>query len=502
MSTQRGQAVNPYLPLDEYIPDVEPYVFGDRVYIFGSHDQERGDTFCMLSYTVWSAPIDDLSNWKCEGEIYSAKQDPLSNTERPYMYAPDVVRGNDGRYYLYYCLAGYRGKGGYHGPMSVAVCDTPAGRYEYYGVVQHSDGSMFNEFVLFDPALLNDHGRIHLYYGTLYMFDEVRNPLVGSIFDKVMAGMFGRTKEEIRTYRRIHGSIMGPMHVELKEDMLTVMSTPSRIHPPCVKGTSFEKHPFFEASSIRKIGDTYYFIYSSRQGHELCYATSKYPDRGFEFGGVIISNGDIGYRGRKKRDRVNATGTNHGSIEKIGDQWYVFYHRGTHRSDYSRQGCAEPIDIQSDGSIHQVEMTSSGLNHGPLKDQGIYPAPICCNLSNGRMPNIGNKILKWKIPAIYSDGKDRYISDIRSKTYIGYKYFLFQKANKMQVKIRGFAKGKFVVKHELEGKKIGVFDIDINTLTEWHIFETEISAALGEERPLYFIYHGRGSFDMLQFELF
>lgn len=31
-------AFNPYLPSWEYIPDGEPYVFGDRVYVYGSHD--------------------------------------------------------------------------------------------------------------------------------------------------------------------------------------------------------------------------------------------------------------------------------------------------------------------------------------------------------------------------------------------------------------------------------------------------------------------------------
>ena len=41
------------------------------------------------------------------------------------------------------------------------------------------------------------------------------------------------------------------------------------------------------------------------------YATSDYPDRDFSFGGVIISNGDIGLNGRKKEDRLNNTGNNH-----------------------------------------------------------------------------------------------------------------------------------------------------------------------------------------------
>ena len=30
----KKQALNPYLPSYEYIPDGEPYVFGDRVYMY------------------------------------------------------------------------------------------------------------------------------------------------------------------------------------------------------------------------------------------------------------------------------------------------------------------------------------------------------------------------------------------------------------------------------------------------------------------------------------
>ena len=41
-SMTKKQAVNPYLPLNQYVPDGEPHVFGDRVYVYGSHDQEGG----------------------------------------------------------------------------------------------------------------------------------------------------------------------------------------------------------------------------------------------------------------------------------------------------------------------------------------------------------------------------------------------------------------------------------------------------------------------------
>ena len=65
----RAQAVNPYLPSWEYIPDGEPYVFGDRVYVYGSHDIVRGETFCLGDYVCWSAPVNDPGSWRYEGII-------------------------------------------------------------------------------------------------------------------------------------------------------------------------------------------------------------------------------------------------------------------------------------------------------------------------------------------------------------------------------------------------------------------------------------------------
>ena len=70
-------AYNPILPLDKYIPDGEPHVFDGRVYLFGSHDREGGNTFCELDYGFFSAPIDDLSNWSSNAINYCSKQDAL-----------------------------------------------------------------------------------------------------------------------------------------------------------------------------------------------------------------------------------------------------------------------------------------------------------------------------------------------------------------------------------------------------------------------------------------
>ena len=487
----KKQGYNPFLPLSEYIPDGEPHVFGDRVYLFGSHDKEGGDTYCMLDYEFWSAPVDDLNNWSCKGVSYCAKQDPQYSDKLKYMYAPDVVQGNDGRFYLYYCMSGEKGVGGYGQRISVAVCDIPDGKYEYYGFVRNLDGSPMVKYVTFDPSVINDDGVIRLYYGTWYPFHEYGRLLDG-IFHKVESNMFGKSVSEIKAYK---DGIMGANHVVLADDMLTVKTEPCHILPGRVKGTSFEKHPFFEGSSIRKIEETYYFVYSSSLGHELCYATSRYPDRNFTYGGTIVSNGDVGYQGRKERDRLNTTGTNHGSIERINDQWYVFYHRNTNKTAYSRQACAEPIEILPDGKIQQVEITTQGLSGKPLKTVGTFPAAICCNLTNGRMPHQGNGFIKKDIPYITCINNERIVV-ATNHTSIGYKYFDFQNVQVITVTIRGTGKGTLEVATEPEGRTYG--KISVQPSEGWR--SSDIAVAIPDGvHTLYFRFRGTGKLDFLQF---
>ena len=156
-----------------------------------------------------------------------------------------------------------------------------------------------------------------------------------------------------------------------------------------------------------------------------------------------MSNGDVGYDGRRERKRCNATGTTHGGIEQIGGKWYVFYHRLTHGSDYSRQMCAEPLNILPDGAIAQVEMTSCGLNGGDLPGTGEYPAAICCNLTNGKMPHIANQIRK-DIPVITHADMEWYVGNAAKGTQIGYKYFSMQGNTVLHVTARG--KGRIHMK--------------------------------------------------------
>lgn len=485
------QIYNPFLPLDEYIPDGEPHVFGERVYLFGSHDKEGGDAYCMLDYVGYSAPVSDLKDWKYEGTIYRAEQDPDYSEERKYMYAPDVVQGNDGRYYLYYCLTGGVDY------ISVAVCETPAGKYQYHGKVRNKDGSRLTRFIPGDPGVINDNGVIRMYYGWSLALPEDRIPAVPEeefkeqlIQAEMM--MFKKSREEVESEPE---GVMGANVVTIDDDMLTVSSEPIRIIPGqfAAKGTSFEGHAFYEASSIRMIGDVYYFIYSSQWNHELCYATSKYPDRDFVYGGTIISTGDIGYQGRKPEERLNLTGTNHGSIECIDGQWYIFYHRNTHGTEFSRQACAEPIQILEDGTIPQVEVTSCGLNGGPLLAQGEYPAAIACNITNGKMPHIQFDKKAEGIPCVTHSGEERYITGIQNQTLIGYKYFDFNGRVRLTLNVRGTGEGKILIS---DGKKV-LGELAVCRTEKW-----ENTSAIIETygiAPLLLTYQGNGTIEFLSF---
>lgn len=483
------QVFNPYLPLDDYIPDGEPHVFGDRVYIYGSHDKENGEFFCMLDYVTYSAPIDNLKDWRYEGVIYKASQDPLYPKYR-FMFAPDVVKGNDGRYYLYYSLANSYPDCSY--VMSVAVCDTPNGKFEFLGHVKHPDGRLLTDYVIFDPGLLNDDGVIRLYYGMWHNFEE-NDALTYEENIENQIRTFKKSREEIEN---TPGGVMGPIMVELCDDMVTLKTEPKRIFPSKYKGTSFEGHQFFEASSMKKIGDTYYFVYSPFNNHNLAYATSKYPDRDFTFGGNIISNGDVGFNGRLDKDRLNRTGNNHGGIIEINGRWYVFYHRHTTKTELSRQACAEEIKILPDGSIPQVEMTSCGLNGGPLKAEGTYPSIICCNLTNGNMPHFACP--EKTLPHIICKNGERFIAEIGDKTKIGYKYFDFTGKTEVFIKYRSgnlAPQGRIFVKNSLDGGILG----ELGIVNSKHWTKGSLEIELKGKYPLYFEYEGTGEIELIEF---
>ena len=283
--------------------------------------------------------------------------------------------------------------------------------------------------------------------------------------------------------------------VKLADDMHTIIS-----EPVCVangydtaKGTDYEEHPFFEASSIRKLGEWYYFVYSSQQMHELCYGMSKTPEGPFEFKGVIVSNGDIGYQGNELA--TNYYGNNHGGLVEINGKHYIFWHRHTHGRAFSRQGCADEVEILADGTIPQIEMTSCGLNDRALPARGKYESYIACHLTEADREKVGLVVgmtggpgdsrpeLPEFMPYIteerdenYEYGCKPYICNMRTGAVAGFKYFEFDRTEReIVLELRGNGKVE-VLLDCLDGEVVAEAE---NTGERWNIVSAELKKTEG-----------------------
>ncbi len=126
-------SINPFLPGYEYIPDGEPRIFGDRLYLYGSHDEAGAPFCCTGDYVCWSAPAKHPVHWRFEGTIYRRAQDPyvrkmMDTANAPLwntcLFAPDVAEV-DGAYYLYY------GVGMSPSGLAVARAESPTGPFKY-----------------------------------------------------------------------------------------------------------------------------------------------------------------------------------------------------------------------------------------------------------------------------------------------------------------------------------------------------------------------------------
>lgn len=431
---------NPYLPGWEYIPDGEPRVFGNRVYVYGSHDTAASDKFCDYKLKVWSAPVDDLNNWTCHGDAFHTRADRDHESDTPWtqgeLYAPDVVE-KDGKYYLYAYIYYTRG--------CVAVSDRPEGPFQLlsqYKIPENSAKELADG-VLVDPGVLvDDDGRVYIYCG----------------FQKsYMAEINGDNMYEI-----IDGSFIPDIIPE---------------------------EGFFEACSPRKIGDTYYLIYSPKIGSRLAYATSKSPTGPFEYRGYIIDNA-VDYPG----------GNDHGSICNINGQWYIFYHRMTNGTIMSRRGCVEKIEILPDGSIPPVQMTSLGFSES-LSPYQVTPADIACVLKGGCMITEKNVFT-------------RVITGITSGCIIGYKYFDFgEDYSSRTMEFHAVVKGagcrskiRILIDNYETGEEIGCCEVGtddatvsatVKSVTGRHAVYLVVEDSFGG----YFkdMFHGRQLFDLHSF---
>lgn len=478
----KKQAFNPFLPSNEYIPDGEPRVFGDRVYLFGSHDRFNALIFCTNDYVCWSAPVNDLSDWKMEGVIYRKKQDPKNKSGLHLLFAPDVIQGPDERFYLYYAMD-------FMGIMGVAVSETPGGMYEFIGHIHYPDGKIWGrkkgDQFPFDPGVLvDDDGSVYLYAG------------FATKVPSILSGFYNLENS---------GGVM----VELEQDMLTIKSEPTLLFPRKKMQGAYDGHAFFEASSIRKHNGVYYFIYSSEHNHELCYAAAQSPTGPFAYGGTLISIGDLFLNGNTDECRgKNYLGNTHGSIVKVEEEWYVFYHRHTNRHSYSRQACAEPIELLPDGRFKQAEITSCGLNKGPLKGKGKYEARIACNLWSqsgaGRYDVLLPRLRYREHPYFTQSGKDRedepdqYIANMRDGAVAGFKYFELSSLKGIAIDVRVRRAGMMEISTDYEFKT-SFAKIHITRCGKISRFQCSCSLVDGIY-PLYFRCMN-GNIDFYAFEL-
>lgn len=333
---------------------------------------------------------------------------------------------------------------------------------------------------------MSDGGKVYLYVGN--------SPVPG--FYKTILKLRGNRVEEA-------------VCLELEADMKTVRGGEHPIvpGPALAKGTEYEGHAFFEASSIRRIGEKYYFVYSSELSHELCYAVSDLPTGGFRYGGTLISIADLGYKGNQTP--LNYTGNTHGGMAELNGGWYIFYHRQTNRIKCSRQACAEKLTILPDGSIPQVEVTSCGLNGGPLSGKGRYEARIACNLSgrNGmiKSDNARRKDKKKLLPYFTQSGEDReadgdqYIANMQDGSWCGFRYFRFDgDEREIRITVRGNAEGSMKVRVDRE--QLPVAAIRLHSSEKWQNYSSAFSVHSGKN-PLYFTYEGKGSLDFQAFEI-
>ena len=461
----KKQIFNPYLPPYEYIPDVEPRIFDDRLYVYGSHDKFNGKWYCENDYVCWSAPLCDLSDWRYEGIIFTKDQDARKGN----LYAPDVIQGFDGRYYLYYSKDD-------SSVIGIAVCDAPSGRYEYYGEVQYPDGTILGDqdgaYFMFDPSILIDEGRIWLYSGS-----SIR-----------------------KTTTKLKRNMAGCTVSELERDMKTIKTAPKVILPGSRKWNS---ETFFEGVSARKIKDWYYLVYPVRNGSGLHYAMSRYPDKDFVHKGCIHSSYDNGIQGHSFWNQAYPHGNNHGGLIELLGEWYIFDHRMTNNSSFSRQGVAEKIVIEADGTIKQVVSSSQGLNGRPLLDEGEYPAYIACNLMSRKW----FKRIRFphKHPFVTQTGVDddrhseSYVSGLKRGYTAGFKTFAFKGGMYgLTVFVRG-KKGHLVISLDEDGKE-QLGELSVDNSSDWKAYEIQSDIPQGDH-ALFMTYRGRHSIELLKFTI-
>ena len=454
-------AGNPYLPLWEHLPDGEPRVFEDpdnpgkyRIYIIGSHDV-RFTSYCGPDIRAWSAPVEDLSSWRDEGPIFTHK----AENQWDVMYAPDLValKRKDGKteYYLYPHSRGRNRE------AMVAKGDRPDGPFTPINMTADGSRTIPGSVMGFDPAVYieyitdrNDPDyeigfRAYGYWG----------------FQRSLAGQLDQTT----MYSLRPGTRVIDYFIPASSRYGVIRDPEGTTYPYVYPDQDLGTFNFFEAASIRKIGNKYLWVYSGYSGPDyglgstnsaLRYAYGDSPLGPWKSGGVLVDSRAVVPNQDGSRLQTVYTGHNtHGSIELINDQYYAFYHRAPRGFGNARQPMVAPVKIDWDekpvsegGRItiraydpyaedhiwtakdsrgHEytgAEVTSEGFHIYGLNPYHYYSAGYACYLSNVQVVQDSWDMWDNNMP----------LANVQNGNIIGYKYFGFGGLDKDKKGLKAF----------------------------------------------------------------
>lgn len=297
-----GFAQNPIIR-NQFSADPSARVFGDRVYVYPSHDilapegVARKDWFCMEDYHVFSS--ENLTDWTDHGVIVQQNKVPWVLPNSYSMWAPDCIERN-GKYYFYFPSTPKDTVGiGKGFTIGVAVADTPTGPFL-------SQPNPIKGVRGIDPNVFIDKdGQAYLYWSS----------------------------------RDIFGAKLKENMLELDSEVKTLANLPSK---------GLKEGPYvFERNGI------YYMTYPHVENkiERLEYAISDNPLGPFKVMGVIMDESPTG------------CWTNHHSIIEFKNQWYLFYHHNDYSPtfDKARSIRADSLSFNSDGTIKKVIPTLRGI---------------------------------------------------------------------------------------------------------------------------------------------
>ena len=446
-----AMAQNPYLPLWEHVPDGEPRVFEDpdnpgkmRAYIIGSHDTHFTQ-YCGNDIRMWSAPVEDLSQWRDEGPIFSW----FVNGQWDTMFAPDLVEVVDkttGKktYWLYPHSRGWQ-----RVPM-VCKADRPNGPFVPVNLTADGTKCVDGSLIDFDPSV----------------FIEPVTNKKDKDFDKgfrayVFYGFQHSTACELdqnTMYSKREGTALIDPFIPASSRDGKLLDKEGSVYKALYKDQNPLDFNFFEASSIRQVGNKYVVVFSGYSGKEyglgntnsaLRYAFGDTPLGPWRSGGVLVdSRGVVENEDGSQLITTNAGHNTHGSLQQINGQWYVFYHRPPRGFGYARQAMVAPVMITWDkkpvakGGVVKItaydpyakdnvwtakasngneytgaEVTSEGFQIYGLPPYQYYSAGIACFMTGGTNSN------EWMQDNfdVWNNSMD--LAGITNKGIVGFKYF-------------------------------------------------------------------------------